>query len=209
VPVSAADQQPSLRERKKAATRATILAKAERLFDQHGYDRVTVAQIADAADVSVKTLFVYFRSKEDLAFADTSLLDALLTALRRREPGVSHAAAVGAVLDRELRVSGGSGLEAYHRGIGVAGALRSRLLRMWADYEDAVASVLAEQAGRPGPDPAMRLAATQLIGIVRSFTSPEVRQLARDASEAEETVLRTWLEQAVRQVDNGLAHAGS
>jgi hypothetical protein len=55
----------------------------------------------------------------------------------------------------------------------------------------------------------MRLAATQLIGVVRSFISPEVRQLARDASEAKETVPRTWLEQAVRQVDNGLAHAGS
>jgi hypothetical protein len=141
--------------------------------------------------------------------ADTSLLDALLTALRRREPGVSQAGAVGAVLDRKLPASGGSGLEAYHRGIGAAGALRSRLLRMWADYEDAVVSVLAEQAGRPGPDPAMRLAATQLIGVVRSFISSEVRQLARDASEAKETVPRAWLEQAVRQVDNGLAHAGS
>jgi hypothetical protein len=35
----------------------------------------------------VKTLFVYFRSKEDLAFADTGLIDAILTALRETGPG--------------------------------------------------------------------------------------------------------------------------
>lgn len=47
-----------------------------------------MAEIANAANVSVKTLFVYFRSKEDLVFTDTWLIDALLAAMKtvRRAP---------------------------------------------------------------------------------------------------------------------------
>ena len=200
------DDRPSLRERKKAATRAAILSHAQRLFEERGYDRVTVAEIADAADISVKTLFVYFRSKEDLAFADTWLVDALAHELRHRPPGTSHAQAVGAVLDRALTADpGAGGLEGFHRGIGETDALRSRLLRMWADYEDVVAGVLAEEGGLPAPHPALRLAATQLVGIARSFTSSEVRELARRDPAAETEVLRDWLRDAVAQVDHGLA----
>lgn len=81
----------SLRERKKAITRRAIRDAAERLFAERGYDEVTVAEIADAANVSVKTLFVYYRSKEDLVFADTELLDRLIAGLAARPAGVSHA----------------------------------------------------------------------------------------------------------------------
>jgi len=77
---------------------------------------------------------------------------------------------------------------------------------MWADYEDALAVALADDAGLPAPTPALRLAATQLIGIPRSFTSPEVRALARDHPDAETEVLRAWLAEAVRQIDGGLGH---
>jgi AcrR family transcriptional regulator len=204
---SGADQaRPSLRERKKAATRAAILAQAERLFEERGYDDVTVAEIADAADVSVKTLFVYFRSKEDLAFADTGLLDALVDAVRHRASGTTYAQAVAAVLDAALISSGSAGLEGYHRGVGESPALRSRLLRMWADCEDALAAALADDAGLPAPTPPLRLAATQLIAIARSFTSPEVRALALHHPDAETEVLRAWLAEAVQQIDEGLAH---
>ncbi|NED91890.1 helix-turn-helix transcriptional regulator, partial [Streptomyces sp. SID11233] len=60
---------PGLRERKKRMTRQAILDAAEALFARDGYEGVTVAQIADRANISVKTLFTYFSSKEDLAFA--------------------------------------------------------------------------------------------------------------------------------------------
>ncbi|HEY2225362.1 helix-turn-helix domain-containing protein [Actinomycetospora sp.] len=201
--VSAASERVPLRERKKAATRARILEVAEQLFERRGYDDVTVAEIADGADVSVKTLFVYFRSKEDLAFADTTLLDALVAAVG--SPGRSPARAVGEVLGAALDASdpASAGIEGYFRRAGDAPALRSRLLRLWAECEDAVADALARADGRPGAEPADRLAAIALVGIVRSFTSPEVRRAAAQAGDpdAETAALRSWLGDAVRQVE--------
>src|SRR4051794_16478206 len=55
-----------LRERKKAATRQTISDTATRLFEQHGFEQVTLSEIATAADVAPKTIWNYFGSKEEL-----------------------------------------------------------------------------------------------------------------------------------------------
>ena len=188
----------TLRERKKLLVRRAILDSAERLFEARGFDAVTVAEIADAANVSVKTLFVYFRSKEDLAFADTGLIDALVAALRGRPPGMSAAEAVGAALSEPA----GDGLEGYPRPAGDSPALRSRLLRLWAEYEDVLVEVLAE---RDGPaSPRTRLQAAQLIAVVRSVTSPEVRAaVARGAGpEERRRILVAWLDEAVHQVSS-------
>ena len=54
--------------RKKRLTRDAIFAAADRLFAQRGFENVTVAEIADAANVSVKTLFTYVSAKEELIF---------------------------------------------------------------------------------------------------------------------------------------------
>jgi AcrR family transcriptional regulator len=190
-----------LRERKKAMTRAAIEAVAERLFEERGYDNVTVAEIADAANVSVKTLFVYFRSKEDLLFTDTWLIDALLGALRDRPEGVSHGRAVAQVLIDAVRDDPDGpreGIEGFHRGYDDAEAVRSRLLRMWADYEDRLTAFLAEEAGSPGAaTPAMRLHAIQLIGIARSLTTQEVRaMLAARPEDQALAALSAWLREA-------------
>src|SRR4051812_25013928 len=79
-----------LRERKKRATRDTIAAAAMELFKQRGFDAVTVADVAAAAEVSEKTVFNYFATKEELVFhRGAARREALIDAVRGRPPGVS------------------------------------------------------------------------------------------------------------------------
>ena len=59
-----------LRERKKSATRSALMAAALRLGVERGMDNVTVEDIAEAAEVSVRTFFNYFATKEAAFVAD-------------------------------------------------------------------------------------------------------------------------------------------
>src|SRR5580658_8047831 len=77
-----------LRERKKLRIRETIAATAIRMFLESGFDRVSITDIARAADVSRRTLFAYFPTKEDLVlqrFADHE--DEAARIVRARRPG--------------------------------------------------------------------------------------------------------------------------
>src|SRR3954469_25579191 len=93
-----------LREANKARTRLAISNTATRLFIERGFENVTVAEIAEAAQVSVKTVFNYFSTKEDLFFdrAD-AIRDAILDAVALRPPGTPMVEALRAVLaDRRV-----------------------------------------------------------------------------------------------------------
>jgi AcrR family transcriptional regulator len=80
--------QPGLRERKKQRTRETIARAAHELFAERGYHATTLPDIAEAADVSTRTIFAYFPSKEDILFSDFAVMkEALAQALAERPEG--------------------------------------------------------------------------------------------------------------------------
>src|SRR6185503_6502182 len=85
-----------LRERKKQQTRELIAETARRLFSERGFEHVSVAEIARVADVSEKTVFNYFPTKEDLVYWRLeSFEDELLETVRTREVGESVLDAFG------------------------------------------------------------------------------------------------------------------
>src|SRR5512146_1844355 len=60
----------SLRQRKRERTRAALIAAALELFERQGYEATTIDEIAAAADVSPRTFFRYFSTKEEVALGD-------------------------------------------------------------------------------------------------------------------------------------------
>jgi AcrR family transcriptional regulator len=79
-----------LRERKKQQTRDRIARVALELFAQRGYDETTLADIAEAADVSPRTIFAYYESKEDILFCEEGVfIDRLRRMLEQRRPGTT------------------------------------------------------------------------------------------------------------------------
>lgn len=81
---------PGRRARKKEATRTAISHRATELFAERGFDAVTVSEIAEAADVSVKTVFNHFVTKEELFFDRVGVVrQALDAAVTERPTGVT------------------------------------------------------------------------------------------------------------------------
>lgn len=91
------------RERRKAQTRAEIRAVAQRLFAERGFDAVTIADVAAAADVAVQTVFNHFESKEALFFdGRTPWVEGVAAAVTARPPGTGPLAALHSYLERDL-----------------------------------------------------------------------------------------------------------
>ncbi len=83
------------RERKREQTRRAIADAAMRLFAERGFDKVTVAEVAEAADVSVNTVFNHFPTKEDLFFGSQETPDdGLVRSLSARGPSEPVVAAL-------------------------------------------------------------------------------------------------------------------
>ncbi|MEE1788584.1 helix-turn-helix domain containing protein [Streptomyces sp. SP17BM10] len=145
------------RERKKAQTRQSLADAALRLFLDRGYDQVGVKDVADAADVSVTTLFKHFSRKEALVFdQDDDLEAALVAAVRDRAPGQSIPRALCEHLLRtrtRLAVDAGNPrFAAFTRMVRDTPALREYAHEMWMRHEAALARAIAHEVGAPEGD---------------------------------------------------------
>ena len=166
------------RARKKQQTMALIAGTARQLFLERGFDGVTVAQIAAAADVSEQTVFNHFRTKEDLVFRglETFVAD-LLAALRERGPGESVLAAFGRFLrhGRGLLHEGDAAAREQLAGVArlIAGspALQRREELIFATHTAALAGLLAEETGAEEDDVVPWVAANAMMGVHRSLVA--------------------------------------
>ena len=84
-----------LRDLKKARTRRLIADTAARLFAEHGYERVTVTDVAREAEVAEQTVYNYFPTKEQLVTdREQQVQDRLCDLIRARPPGVTPSTAI-------------------------------------------------------------------------------------------------------------------
>ena len=165
-----------LRERKKLATRDAIAAAARRLFAERGFDAVTVAEIAVAADISEKTVFNHFATKEDLVFAGGEARLAQLQAdIAQRPPGMSvldvFRANSEAMLDTVAAGESDDRL-VVPRIVRGSPALQERLAAGWEREAAGLVAAIAEATGADDDDivPAVvaRTLAWTLITIFRA-----------------------------------------
>src|SRR3954464_8318315 len=133
-----------LRARKKRVAREAIAATARRLFAERGFDAVTVAEIAAAADVWEKTVFNHFPTKEDLAFAGREEGIARLVAdLTERAPDVSVLDVFRALTNTILDVFVGPGDEALLQVARIIRGSRTLQERLTVGWESGAAAVTA------------------------------------------------------------------
>ncbi|WP_308164430.1 TetR/AcrR family transcriptional regulator [Nonomuraea sediminis] len=141
------------RERKKAQTRKALADAALRLFLERGFDQVGVKDVAEAADVSLTTLFKHFPSKEALVFDQESDIEsALVTAVHDRPAGWSIPRALGEHILRSTASVETPEMASFIRLIQETPALREYARRMWMRHETALAHAIARETGAPEDD---------------------------------------------------------
>jgi AcrR family transcriptional regulator len=198
-----------LRERKKLRTRQGIFDAAHRLFTERGFDAVTVAEIARAADVSEVTVFNYFPTKEDLFYGGMQFFEEqLIEAVRSRPRGESAVTAF-----RRHVLQGADGLATRERVAAIKKAAQaistsSALVRernIVDQYTRRLAALLAEETGA-APDDVEPLGAAGTLMFVHRMLVDHVRkqvvagrkglQLAED--------FRSQARRAFRRLEHGL-----
>ncbi|MFF3553314.1 TetR/AcrR family transcriptional regulator [Streptomyces tsukubensis] len=163
-----------LRERKKARTRRHISDTATGLFLDRGFDAVTIAEIADAAEVSVNTVYNYFATKEDLFLDRGDEITARLSRwVRGRDVGESAAAAVLRELRAEAqavspRIGLTHGHERFLLVVQEAATLRAGLALLQQRAVEQLELTLREETGAAAGDPLPALVAGQIDWIHRS-----------------------------------------
>jgi AcrR family transcriptional regulator len=209
----AATAPEGLRERKKRQTRQAIAHAAMDLFTKHGFDAVTVADVAEAAEVSEKTVFNYFPAKEDLVLhGGEERRAALVEAIRTRRQGTS--------LVKPFREATMSFIDAVERGpvdpivavprlVAQSRSLRDRLFIGWEQEAATLSPVIAEEAGAADGDLVPAVVARTLAWTHRIvFRAAFSRLLAGEDHHEVAADLRTQARRAYDQIERGLAGYG-
>ncbi|HSK25716.1 MAG TPA: TetR family transcriptional regulator [Jiangellales bacterium] len=193
VPVS------SLRDRKKLRTRRLLQSEALRLFAERGYEATTVEDIAAAAEVSPRTFFRYFASKEAVVLEDE--YDPLLfEELARIDPAEPPIRAMRRIIDAllpDIYAEDRDRILARTTLVYSTPHLRSAVNTQLAEFEAVVAETLAGVHGRAPDDLEARVVAAVAVAAMRCA----IEQWVAGGGEPDLGVL---LDQAFDVVERGL-----
>lgn len=182
------------RERKRRQTRERIEQAAVALFLKRGFDATTIEDITEAADVSKRSFFDYFPSKEEVvaAWQDT-FADRLITALAARPPEESSVEAVEAAMIAAVVASTDERGLALDKLIHCTPALKARDQLKYAKLEQKLAEALLLRRGNDLSElPHMRILAAIVIGALR--VGSELWQERPPGGSAEEFAHETFAE---------------
>jgi AcrR family transcriptional regulator len=205
-----------LRERKKQRTRELVAETARRLFAERGFERVPVAEIARAAEVSEQTVFNYFPRKEDLVYWRLeSFEDELLAAIREREGGESFLRAFARFILRRRGLLAERDPEARERLLEItrmiteSPALVARERQIFDRYTESLARLIADELGSRADDVLPWVLANALMGIHRALIDYSRRRIVAGASsERIARELRARGERAIAALEEGLGSIG-
>ena len=206
---------PGLRERRKAQTRQRIADTALRLFTEHGFDQVTVAEVAREAEVSEATLFNYFPTKEDLVYSRMGDYEArLVDAIRNRDPGTSALAALTEMLLRpqpdRLLAQDSERLATMAHMVTASPALLARERQVFSAATAELAALLAEQTQADSGDITPWVVANALIGVHHAvLDAVRRRALAGQPNPGLARAVRAQAQRALALLEQGLGGFGA
>ena len=150
--------EAGLRERRRRRTMDAIIDAALALFEDRGYDAVSVEEIAAAAEVSPRTFYRYFPAKEDVLVLDPETDAAVRAALAEDRPDEADVDFVARTLIAALTARRPERARRGYRLIQSTPALQARIYQLvWRDQEGIVQALLARStARRPGGGPSAR-----------------------------------------------------
>jgi len=157
-----------LRERKKAKTRAAIQHHALRLFREQGYERTTIEQIADAAEVSESTFYRYFPTKEDVVLwdqFDPLLIEAFAAQPAELTPIQAMRGAFRAVFEALTPEEWDEQRKRFELEMAVP-ELRAAVADQLIGSVGVAAQAIGDRVGRPANDFAVRTVAGAVIGVM-------------------------------------------
>jgi len=199
-----------LRERKKQQTREAIHKAAMRLFAERGFDATTIADIAAAADISPRTFFSYFASKEEAVFAKFEAAFAGFDrALRERPAGTTALDALRRWIVIAAKEYSGdveyAKLEARLRRESPAVAACD--LRHMRQFERRLAAAVGEDFDEPADALRPRLVAAAAVAALQasSDAADEIIDADPEAARALMADPAAFIDDALRFLEGGLA----